>query len=369
MTKKIAIVRYCLSKVGGAEKVAINMANELSKKYDTRLISILLEEEKKINFNLNPDVTFVHLATGNIRIRTAIRKYTLKLRKYLKDENIELVFSIAPLTNIMVKLATVGLDVKIVFCDHHSLEFQDGMSRKIQRYIGAKYFDKIITLTEEDKIKYPQKYKIDSSKVDYIYNWMDAIEGVEGYNIKSKRLITVGRFHSQKGYDYLSKVATKVLAKYPNWQWDIYGSGEETIKQLLVTELQQAGVLSQVNFMGNVKGTENIYPNHGIYVMTSRYEGLPLVLLEAKQYGLPIVSFNCPTGPSEIVLDGENGYLIDNFDINEMSNKICKLIEDKELRGRFSENSLIDTEKFSKERILQQWVNLIEEMTGGEHAR
>ena len=80
----------------------------------------MLEEEKKINFNLNPDVTFVHLATGNIRIRTAIRKYTLKLRKYLKDENIELVFSIAPLTNIMVKLATVGLDVKIVFCDHHS---------------------------------------------------------------------------------------------------------------------------------------------------------------------------------------------------------------------------------------------------------
>lgn len=248
--KKIAIVRYCLSKVGGAEKVAINMANELSKKYDTRLISILLEEEKKINFNLNPDVTFVHLATGNIRIRTAIRKYTLKLRKYLKDENIELVFSIAPLTNIMVKLATVGLDVKIVFCDHHSLEFQDGMSRKIQRYIGAKYFDKIITLTEEDKIKYPQKYKIDSSKVDYIYNWMDAIEGVEGYNIKSKRLITVGRFHSQKGYDYLSKVAIKVLSRYPDWQWDIYGSGDEQIKQDLITELDKGGVLSRVHFKG-----------------------------------------------------------------------------------------------------------------------
>ena len=102
--------------------------------------------------------------------------------------------------------------------------------------------------------------------------------------------------------------------------------------------------------------------------MTSRYEGLPLVLLEAKQYQLPIVSFNCPTGPSEIVLDSENGYLIDNFDTNEMSNKICKLIEDKELRGRFSENSLNDTEKFSKERILQQWIHLIEEMTGGENA-
>ena len=367
--KKIAIVRYCLSKVGGAEKVAINMANELSKKYDTRLISILLEKDKKINFNLNPDVSFVSLATGDMRIRTAIRKYTLKLRKYLKDENIELVFSITPLMNIMVKLATVGLDVKIVFCDHHSLEFHDGISREIQRYIGAKHFDKIITLTEEDKIKYPQKYKIDSSKVGYIYNWMDSIDTVEGYNVNSKKLITVGRFHSQKGYDYLSKVATNVLSRYPDWQWDIYGSGEESLKQLLVTELQQAGVLSQVNFMGNVKGTENIYPNHGIYVMTSRHEGLPLVLLEAKQYGLPIVSFNCPTGPSEIVLDNVNGYLIENYNVDEMSEKIIYLIENDKLREDFSRNSMNDTDKFSKEKIIQQWINLIEEMLGGEDAR
>ena len=120
--------------------------------------------------------------------------------------------------------------------------------------------------------------------------------------------------------------------------------------------------------MGNVRGIENIYPNHGIYVMTSRYEGLPLVLLEAKQYGLPIVSFNCPTGPSEIVLDGKNGYLIDNFDTEEMSNKICELIESEELRENFSGNSMNDTEKFSKEKILQQWIQLIEEMTGGENA-
>ena len=146
-------------------------------------------------------------------------------------------------------------------------------------------------------------------------------------------------------------------------------SGDDQIKEKLVAELEEGGVITQVSFKGNVKGIENIYPNHGIYVMTSRYEGLPLVLLEAKQYELPIVSFNCPTGPSEIVLDSENGYLIDNFDTNEMSDKVCKLIEDEELRGRFSENSLNDTEKFSKERILQQWIDLIEEMIGGEHAR
>ena len=132
----------------------------------------------------------------------------------------------------------------------------------------------------------------------------------------------------------------------------------------MITELDKGGVLSRVHFKGNVKGTDNIYPGHAIYVMTSRYEGLPLVLLEAKQYGLPIVSFKCPTGPSEIILDGENGYLIENFDVKQMSQKIIELIRNDELRLRFSRNAMLDTDKFNKKRIIEQWIELIEEMTG-----
>lgn len=362
--KKIAIVRHSLSNIGGAEKVAINIANELSKIYETHLISIFLEKDKPINFDINDEVKFTNLSIGKVRVRTAIRKYTLKLRRYLRENEIKLVFSISPLTNVLLRLATGGLDTKIVFCDHHSLEFQDGYSRKIQRYVGAKYFDKVITLTEEDRIKYPKKYNIESNKVDSIYNFMNTIHVEEEYSITSKKLITVGRFHPQKGYDYLSKVAIQVLSTYSDWEWDIYGDGDEKIKQELKVALKEAGVLSQVHFKGNVKGTENIYPGHGIYVMTSRFEGLPLVLLEAKQYGLPIVSFNCPTGPSEIVLDGENGYLVENYNVEQMSQLINQLIENDEIRVKFSQNSMLDTDKFSKEKIIQQWIDLIEKMTG-----
>lgn len=155
-----------------------------------------------------------------------------------------------------------------------------------------------------------------------------------------------------------------MLSRYPDWQWDIYGSGNDQIKQYLITELDKGGVLSRVHFKGNVKGTDNIYPDHAIYVMTSRYEGLPLVLLEAKQYGLPIVSFNCPTGPAEIVLDKENGYLVDDYDINYMSEKIFTLIENENLRAQFAEKSMKDTEKFSKKKIIKQWEDLIEGMIG-----
>lgn len=363
--KKIAIVRYNLSKIGGAEKVAINMANELSQYYDVKLLSILLDEDGFINYDIEPKVTLVNFHKGNLRIRTATLKLTGKLRDYIKREKIEVIFSISPLTNAMVRLATLGLNVKIVFCDHHSLEFRDFKSREVQRFVGAKFFDKVVTLTEEDRIKYSNKYNIPIDRVNFVYNWVDEVKSSDiEYDKLVKKIVTVGRFHSQKGYDYLSEVAIKVLSKHPEWQWDIYGSGDKIIENALNRKLVEGGVLSQVNFKGNVKGTENIYPNHSIYVMTSRYEGLPLVLLEAQQYNLPIVSFRCPTGPNEIVEDGVNGYLIDCYDTDKMSERLLELMEDSNLRSFFSNHAKDNMEKFDKNKIIQQWIELIEKMTG-----
>ncbi len=94
--------------------------------------------------------------------------------------------------------------------------------------------------------------------------------------------------------------------------------------------------------------------------MTSYFEGLPLVLLEAQQYKLPIVSFNCPTGPSEIIRDNVNGFLIENYNVNLMVEKLSLLIENEELRKSFSDNALLDIDKFSRSRIIKQWLNLIE---------
>lgn len=287
------------------------------------------------------------------------------LRTYIKENSIEVLFGIGVSMNIVGITSTIGLSTKFISCDHtNSIVDIDTTVKKIQRYIAAKFADKIITLTSNDREHYIRKYNLSSHNIDFIYNWINPIEIKKESDFDSKKLITVGRFDSQKGYDYLSKVAINVLSRYPDWQWDIYGSGNDQIKQDLITELDKGGVLSRVHFKGNVKGTDNIYPYHAIYVMTSRYEGLPLVLLEAKQYGLPIVSFNCPTGPAEIVLDGENGYLIENFDINQMSQKIIELIENNELRLGFSKNAMLDTDKFNKKKITKQWIDLIEKMTG-----
>jgi len=344
--KKIALVKWELHNSGGGEKVAINLSNELSEMYEVHLISFISNE--KIFFPLSNAVRYKNLSPKKISMSKNFVKAVKLLRSYIKENNIEVLFGIGMTMNIVGVTSTIGLKTKFISCDHtNSIVDIDTTMKKLQRYVGARLADKIITLTTAD-----------------IYNWINSIDVEKKYNLDSKKLITVGRFHKQKGYDYLSKVAIKVLSRYSDWQWDIYGSGDEQIKQDLITELDKGGVLSRVHFKGNVKGTDNIYPDHAIYVMTSRYEGLPLVLLEAKQYGLPIISFNCPTGPAEIVLDEENGYLIENFDINQMSQKIIELIENNELRLGFSQNAMLDTDKFNKKRITERWIELIEKMVG-----
>ena len=364
--KKIALVKWIIDGTDGGLKVSTNLANELSKVYEVHLISVISTEE--IFFPLNNAVRYKNLSSEKISMSKNFVKAVKLLRTYIKKNNIEVLFGIGMTMNIVGIISTIGLSTKFISCDHtNSIVDIDTTMKKLQRYVGAKLADKIITLTTADRNNYIKKYKINSKRVDYIYNWIDSIDVEKKYNLDSKKLITVGRFHKQKGYDYLSKVAIKVLSRYPDWQWDIYGSGNDQIKQYLITELDKGGVLSRVHFKGNVKGTDNIYPDHAIYVMTSRYEGLPLVLLEAKQYGLPIVSFNCPTGPAEIVLNGTNGVLIDNYDTEQMRIKINELIENVELRKKFSQSAILDTEKFTKDKIIQQWIDLIEKMTGGNN--
>ena len=364
MKKKICFVKWVVNEAGGGLKVAVNLANELQEKYEVHLVSVFSTED--VFFELNNNVHYQSLSKEKLSMSRDFMKAVKLLRSYIVENDISILFGIGITMNAVGVASTFGLETKFISCDHeNSIVSNNTKVKKFQRLLASKMADKIITLTEKDRNNYLLKYKISLDKIDYIHNWLEYMDVRRDYLLDSKKLITVGRFCYEKGYDYLLKVAKDVLEKYPDWEWDIYGTGDEKIKHELM-QFNSGREQGKINLMGNVKGIENIYPGHGIYIMTSRSEGLPLVLLEAKIFGLPIVSFDCPTGPSEIVLDDVNGYLIDNYNIDIMSEKIQKLINNKELRLKFSRNSMVGTEKFNKEKILKQWISLIEEMIGGE---
>ncbi|VLP97047.1 glycosyl transferase [Streptococcus pneumoniae] len=358
--KKIALVKWILDDSGGGERVAISLANELTKKYEVHLIGITTKQSD-LFFGINSQVKYSNFFDHRVRLSKNILKISKMLKKYFLDNEIEVAFGIGIFSNIFLSLSGIGISTKVVLCDHtNSITANRELSKKVQRYVGTKLADKIITLTQEDRKNYIRKYGISENRIAYIYNWKENRLSNIPYNDESTKIVTVGRFDYQKGYDYLIQVAKKVLAKMPDWTWEIYGSGKQDEVDKIRDLITENDLQDKLVIKGLEKNQDLIYGDKGIYVMTSRYEGLPLVLLEAQQYNLPIVSFRCPTGPSEIVEDGVNGYLIDCYDTDKMSEKLLELMKNDDLRQSFSDHAKDTMDKFDKNKILNQWIELIE---------
>lgn len=358
--KKIALVKWILDDSGGGERVAVSLANELTKKYEVHLIGITTKQSD-LFFGINSQVKYSNFFDHRVRLSKNILKISKMLKKYFLDNEIEVAFGIGIFSNIFLSLSGIGISTKVVLCDHtNSITANRELSKKVQRYVGTKLADKIITLTQEDHKNYIRKYGISENRIAYIYNWKENRLSNIPYNDESTKIVTVGRFDYQKGYDYLIQVAKKVLAKMPDWTWEIYGSGKQDEVDKIRDLITENDLQDKLVIKGLEKNQDLIYGDKGIYVMTSRYEGLPLVLLEAQQYNLPIVSFRCPTGPSEIVEDGVNGYLIDCYDTDKMSEKLLELMKNDDLRQSFSDHAKDTMDKFDKNKILNQWIELIE---------
>lgn len=365
--KKIALVKWILDDSGGGERVAVSLANELTKKYEVHLIGITTKQSN-LFFKINSQVKYSNFFDHRVRLSKNILKISKMLKKYFIDNEIEVAFGIGIFANVFLSLSGIGISTKVVLCDHtNSITANRELSQKVQRYVGTKLADKIITLTQEDRKNYIRKYGISENRIAYIYNWKENRLSNIPYNDESTKIVTVGRFDYQKGYDYLVQVAKKVLAKMPDWTWEIYGSGKQDEVDKIRDLITENDLQDKLVIKGLEKNQDLIYGDKGIYVMTSRYEGLPLVLLEAQQYNLPIVSFRCPTGPNEIVADGINGFLIDCYDTDKMSEKLLELMKDEDLRQSFSEHAKDNMDKFDKNKILNQWIDLIEEM-GADHS-
>ncbi|MBR2432813.1 MAG: glycosyltransferase, partial [Clostridia bacterium] len=172
---------------------------------------------------------------------------------------------------------------------------------------------------------------------------------------------TVGRISEEKGFDMLSEIAKRVFARCPDWEWHIMGDGPD--REKLEAKIAEYALEKNIVMHGMVKNASESFGEYSIMALTSYREGLPLILLEAKAKKLPCVSFDVVTGPAEIIRDGVNGYLIPPYDCDAFADKLCALAESEELRQDFSDNALLDVDKFKKEKILKLWFELIEKLT------
>ncbi|WP_260258182.1 glycosyltransferase family 4 protein [Elizabethkingia bruuniana] len=218
----------------------------------------------------------------------------------------------------------------------------------------VKQYDRFVVLTHEDK-----SYWGNLNNIEVIPNANSFVSSKQS-DLESKRVIAVGRYDYQKGFDELINIWKEVYAKHPDWSLDIFGHGP--LKDELQSLIDQLGLTKTIHLCAPVKNIEQEYLNSSILAMTSRYEGLPMTLLEAQVCGLPLVSYACKCGPRDIIKDGINGYLIEENDQEEMIEKLIHLINDGELRKQMGEASYKLSDNYSEDRIMQQWIDLFKEV-------
>lgn len=359
----IAFFSGDITRSGGTENVSIMIANELVKE-DSFIISFisLFEESNTPFFNIDDRInryTVYSVPTHGIQhyFDTVSR-----LKRLVMQHHVEVLVDIDGILDMYSLPLKHATGVKVISWEHFNYNQNPGVPyRKLTRRWAAWKADAIVTLTKADKQLYERHLHLHCPVVA-IPNPMQKPDPEPVYDAESRIIISSGRLTYQKGFDMLVDVAAQVLPAHPDWQWWILGEGED--RPMLEKKIAEAGVGSQLILKGRVDNMDEYYRKSAMFVMTSRFEGLPMVLLEAKAYRLPIVSFDCETGPAEIVQDGMNGYLTVLGDIAGTTDKVQTLMLDQSLRMEFSRNSGRGAESFGISAILHEWKVLLANLTG-----
>lgn len=227
-------------------------------------------------------------------------------------------------------------------------------SRQDEKWVRR--FDKFVVLTEEDRT-----YWGDIGNITVIPN-ARTFTPDHMADMESRKVIAVGRYTFQKGFDRLVEAWRLVVSEFPDWKLEIIGDGED--RNLLKSMIERYGLEDSLSLVPTNSEIEKHYLDSSVYVMTSRYEGLPMVLLEAQAFGLPIVSFRCKCGPADVVEDGRTGFLVAEGDVESFAMQLKKVMADVVLRRKMSENALVASQRFSVDPVMTRWVELFKSLAG-----
>ena len=220
-----------------------------------------------------------------------------------------------------------------------------------------KRLDQLVVLTDKSKASWPEL-----SNVSVIPDPIPMPIPLAISDLHAKRVVTIGRYAYQKGYDLLLQAWAEVEKQYPDWTLDIYGQGDQTIYRELMGDL---GIdANRCHLNGPVEDVVKTYQDSAIFVLSSRFEGFGLVLVEAMACGLPVVSFDCPAGPDEIITDGVDGLLVPSGDVQALAEKLMALIADEDLRQRLGKQARQTAQRYNMAAISNQWKTLFEKLKG-----
>ena len=376
---KIMYIYDSLAKFGGEERILIDKMNWLANNSKNHIYLITTSQgNHPFIFTLSPNVKHIDI---DIREHSQYKfKYPKRLfvkwvkliqfKRYLQKQ----IYAINP--DVIIGTTHYRADVicnlkcnsKIIIESHCNKNFSsknDGIYRnpflQVLNYLYISYYNKtienkcdvLVTLTKGDAKNW------NASRICIIPNIITRIPVTQS-KCNNKRVISVGRLTHQKGFDNLINVWKIVSQKHPDWILDIYGDGE--LWEQLNEQITNATLNNTIVIHPSTHDIFEKMKESSIKVLTSRYEGFGLVLIESMINGVPCISFDCPYGPSDIIQDGENGYLVENGNIQELADRICYLIENEEVRKTMGQKARLSAMRYAPENIMPVWIKLFNDI-------
>ena len=367
---------YCIQgmyKSGGIERVVSMKANYLVQHgYDVTIITTDQEDRpyffpidervKRIDLGLDYG-KLDHLPSYKRLWRTRLKRKEHKalLEQTLKHEQADICISVGFQDEDILPSLRDGsrkileshssrLTPILMYPKEQRLKRWLGKIRIKLKELSASRYDCYVILTEEERAEYHNL-----KNLQVIPNPSPLNQTIKSA-LETHRIIAVGRMEYQKNFPELLRIWSRIASDFPDWMLHIYGDGWmlNGLKQQAV----ELGIASQVTFEGAVSDMETAYASSSIYLMTSHFEGLPMVLLEAQSVGLPAVSYACSSGPRDIITDGEDGFLVPLYDEATFAERLSTLMRDEALRTRMSKAAEVASHRYDLEVIMPQWLNL-----------
>ena len=348
---------------GGEERMCATLANALAKEgYHVIIVSTDKPSSQQVQFAVSPEIKCYFLKSNRVEgklSRMALTK-NLWLQKYkmiLKRHKIQVVIDVDVHNTLVTSKVVCKEDVRIVSWHHFNYDrFLAWSTRQALHDCFCNKVNKLVVLTKSDQQSFVEREGIDASLVSQIYN-PSPVEVDAECTHTAKKVLAIGRLQEQKGFDMLLQSWARVEQAKADWTLEIVGDGFQ--KEELEGIISKLGLRHVVisPFTSEIKKK---YQEASIYVLSSRYEGFALVLLEAMAMSLPIVSFDCHTGPSELIENGRNGFIVPPLDTDALADKLIQLINDGELRQSMSHRSYEMSAQYRMKNILPQWIQLLE---------
>lgn len=352
--KNVAFFCHNIDESGGLERVTALIANELGGDIGYQVYIFSLYRNEDVFFSINSNIKIIYLDGLNLLSKMYF------FRKELNKIDLEYLIVVDTLLSLLVMPSILGLNVKCIGWEHYSF-FSSlvGRKRRIARYLTAKFFNKVIVLTERDKNNWIRFYNI-TKKIYIVSN--PASFNLDKYIDKSNynNVLAVGRLRYEKGFDLLIQAWGLAKPNLPlNSKLIIVGDGEE--KANLTKLINKLNLSDSVEIQGFTKNIDSYYKIAKVYCLTSRTEALPLVLIEALTFSTPLLAMDCYTGPREIIVNGYNGFLCEVNNIELFAKKLVEMFNMNSVQfSNLCKNSYCSSKKYSVQEVANVWKMLLD---------